>query len=225
MDLCQNLQPGLVIIDTLADTFGGNEIIRNQVRTFINGCLGLICKEIGATVILCGHPSQSGLSSGSGYSGSTAWNNSVRARLYLTKPDDEDAEPTERILSTKKQNYATSDGAIDLYWSHGMFKPVEKFGGVVGNIEKNNHEQVFLKCLDALIERKTVISDSKNSPTYAPKYMAKMPESERVKVKELERAMLSLYAKGDIVNEQYGPPSRLRFRIARKPTEDVNDDE
>ena len=225
MDVCKKLQPGLVILDTLADTFGGNEIIRNQVRTFINGCLGLICKEIGATVILCGHPSQSGLSSGSGYSGSTAWNNSVRSRLYLSKPTEEDAEPTERILTTKKSNYGPSGDAMELHWSNGLFKPVEKFSGMVGHIEESNHEKTFIKCLDILTERGTAISDSTNSSTYAPKIMAKMPERERMKRRKLEKAMFSLFSKGDIVNEPYGPPSRLRSRIARKPSEGGNDDD
>ncbi|MDP6385061.1 MAG: hypothetical protein QGI93_02590, partial [Planctomycetota bacterium] len=48
---------------------------------------------------------------GSGFSGSTAWNNSVRSRLYLTKPklgDDDQADhrTPERLLRAMKSNYS-----------------------------------------------------------------------------------------------------------------------
>jgi RecA-family ATPase len=224
MSFWKDFQPGLIVIDTLADTFGGNEIIRSQVRTFINGCLGLICKEIGATVILCGHPSQAGKASGDGYSGSTAWNNSVRARLYLTDPnaatqkDNEEAGPsTERILATKKSNYGPNDKVVELNWHRGQFSPTQNNGGMVQWIEDTNHEKAFLKCLDALAERKSNVSESTNSATYAPKVMMRMPERNKVKKRELEKAMHSLFSKGEIVNEEYGPPSKMRTRITRKP--------
>lgn len=75
----------LVIIDTAADTFAGNEISRIQVRNFINRALRVIATRLGATVILTSHPSRAGMSDGTGMSGSTAWNNSVRSRLYRQK--------------------------------------------------------------------------------------------------------------------------------------------
>jgi RecA-family ATPase len=217
-DYWKQFEPGLIVIDTLADTFGGNEIIRPQVRTFINGCLGLICKEIGATVILCGHPSQSGKASGEGYSGSTAWNNSVRARLYLTKPTttgDDDDDQNERVLATKKSNYGPSDQKVELRWRNGAFHPTEKLTGHVAWIEQNNHERTFLKCLDALAKRNSNVSDNRNSSTYAPKVMMKMPERERVKKSDLEKAMFSLFSKDEITNESYGPPSKGARRIVR----------
>jgi hypothetical protein len=40
--------------------------------------------ETSSTALLLAHPSLSGMASGSGTSGSTAWSNSVRSRLYLT---------------------------------------------------------------------------------------------------------------------------------------------
>ncbi len=51
-------------------------------------------------VLLLSHPSLTGLNSGTGTSGSTAWNNSVRSRLYLqaTSPDT-------RTLKVVKANH------------------------------------------------------------------------------------------------------------------------
>lgn len=116
---------GLLVLDTVADLFGGNEIIRGQVTYFIKSVCGSFIRQASEqgfvlTVILLAHPSQSGRNSGSGESGSTAWNNSVRSRLYLTKP--EDMGPDARSLTRKKSNYAASgdDTALDLMWKDGV---------------------------------------------------------------------------------------------------------
>jgi len=109
----------LVILDTAADMFGGNENERRTVNTFIKTYLGSIVINYNATVILLAHPSLSGLSSGSGLSGSTAWENSVRARAYLAREADSDDI---RILSRKKSNYSdiSGDSDIKLIWENGV---------------------------------------------------------------------------------------------------------
>ena len=109
----------LVILDTAADMFGGNENERRTVNTFIKTYLGSIVINYNATVILLAHPSLSGLSSGSGLSGSTAWENSVRARAYLAREADSDDI---RILSRKKSNYSDISGNSDikLIWENGV---------------------------------------------------------------------------------------------------------
>src|SRR5690606_40940583 len=64
------------------DLFGGDEINRNQVRRFI-GMLRALAIAFDTAVVLLSHPSVQGMQTGTGTSGSTAWNNSVRSRLYL----------------------------------------------------------------------------------------------------------------------------------------------
>ena len=85
----------LVVLDSLHDVFGGDEISRTHARQFV-GFLRRLALKIDGTVLFCGHPSLSGLSSGIGSSGSTAWNNAVRSRLYLTKPEDKNASDDAR---------------------------------------------------------------------------------------------------------------------------------
>lgn len=117
----------IVILDTVADVFSGNEIDRNQPRTFIRALRQLALK-IQGTVILTQHPSNEGLSSGTGRSGSTGWSNSVRSRLYLTKPKRKDAEdgPTdERLLKTMKMNAGPFGGALSITWKNGVFCTTE----------------------------------------------------------------------------------------------------
>ena len=75
----QAFRADVVVVDTLADIFAGSEIDRAQVSSFMKACLGRMAQEVGGTVIALGHPSQSGLSSGEGISGSTAWSNAARS--------------------------------------------------------------------------------------------------------------------------------------------------
>ena len=109
----------LVILDTAADMFGGNENVRREVNTFCKTYLGSLTKQYNATVILLAHPSLSGLASGSGLSGSTAWENSVRSRAYLERVKDSDEL---RVLSRKKSNYSDigGDNDITLIWDEGV---------------------------------------------------------------------------------------------------------
>lgn len=121
----------LLVLDTIADLFGGNEIIRAQVNFFVKSVCGAFIKEAKAagftlSILLLSHPSQAGRNSGTGESGSTAWNNAVRARLYLTRPEDGIAE--QRVLTRKKSNYSSSgdDVKIDLLWQDGTLKEMRK---------------------------------------------------------------------------------------------------
>jgi AAA domain len=76
-----DIRPKSITIDTVADVFAGNENDRSQVRQFVGMLRGLAIEANAALAILA-HPSLSGISSGSGLSGSTAWHNSVRARAF-----------------------------------------------------------------------------------------------------------------------------------------------
>ena len=75
LDAALDLKARLVIVDTAADTFGGNENDRSQVRQFDSRALGSIAQKINGAVLLCAHPSRSGLSSGEGDGASTGWSN------------------------------------------------------------------------------------------------------------------------------------------------------
>jgi RecA-family ATPase len=75
-------------------------------------------------VVLIAHPSLSGMASGSGTSGSTAWSNSVRARLYLERIVDEgnrEIDPDLRVLRVKKSNYGPVGLELPLRWQNGGF--------------------------------------------------------------------------------------------------------
>jgi RecA-family ATPase len=121
---CRDLGAQLIVVDTLADTFAGNEVDRNQPRTFVRA-LRRLAIELQACVILTQHPSMMGMQSGTGSSGSTGWNNSVRSRLYLTSPkpnrDGDIEDRNVRWLKTMKANHGQTGGKLKLRWLDGVF--------------------------------------------------------------------------------------------------------
>ena len=117
----------IVILDTVADVFSGNEVDRNQPRAFIRN-LRRLAIAIQGVVILTQHPSVQGMQNGSGRSGSTGWNNSVRSRLYLTtkKMKDGESPGNDRVLKTMKANHSAMGGKINLTWENGVFVRTEE---------------------------------------------------------------------------------------------------
>lgn len=131
-------RPDLLILDTLADFYGGNEIVRAQVNHFVKAVLGRLIREaehagFKLTILLLAHPSTAGVASGTGLSGSTAWENAVRARLYLKRPEEGDSD--ERELVRSKANYAKAgdETKLRLLYRDGVFVPAD-----VGTDETNS---------------------------------------------------------------------------------------
>lgn len=110
----------VLIVDTIADVFAGSEIDRAQVSAFVKSCLGRLAQEIGGSVLALGHPSVSGKSSGQGTSGSTAWSNAARSRLYLEHPKGADRGNT-RVLRGMKSNYGPKGSELIIRYNRGAF--------------------------------------------------------------------------------------------------------
>ena len=211
---------GLVVLDSLHDVFSGNEINRYQARWFIR-LLQDLAQAIDGAVVLTAHPSLSGLSSGSGMSGSTAWNNAVRSRLYLHRPEGDAvaADESERILTRKKSNYARAGESLALNWCDGVFAPVHQTTGIVASMERRRAEAVFLDLLCRSEAEGRPVSDNPRASNHAPKMFARRSRSMRegyVK-RDFEIAMETLFSDSKIERVSYRSPDRhLREKIAMK---------
>ena len=89
--LVQSEGVGLVVVDNASDAYGGDEIQRKQVRAFIRS-LVMIARLTDGAVVLLAHVDKNTsrarkAEGGEGYSGSTAWHNSARSRLFMTRTD------------------------------------------------------------------------------------------------------------------------------------------
>ena len=199
----------LVIIDTAADTFAGNEISRIQVRNFINRALRVIATRLGATVMLTSHPSVAGMRDKSGLSGSTAWNNSVRSRLYLTRPEGE-TNSNVRLLQMKKSNYGSTDPEIRIVWQNGVFDAVHNNVGQNLQDRESYEDAAYLFALKKLLEWGHRPSIHKNQASFAPKLMVTMDETRGINKTRLEEAHNRLLKREVIANVKgtEGPESK-----------------
>lgn len=195
-------RPKCAVLDTRADVFGGNEISRIHVRSFVRALRRLaIAHDL--AIIMISHPSLSGMASGSGQSGSTGWGNSVRSRLYLTAPKsdtDADPDPDIRILSSKKANYGPRGTEIALRWDRGMFRPEGTTADLDRNAQDRNIEVRFLELIERR-EKEGRRTNASSGPNYAPKVLTEMDKA--VGKPKFKAAMERLFAKGEIVSAPY----------------------
>jgi RecA-family ATPase len=204
-------RPKLIVLDAAADVFGGKEIDRAQTRQFITLQRGLAI-EVAAAVVMIAHPSLTGISSDTGLSGSTAWHNSVRARMYFkTAPGDDTAL---RVLEVKKNNYGPVTEGILLRWKNGVYVPEPGKGTLQRLAAEAEINQLFIKLLRRFTEQGRNVSDNK-SPTYAPSLFAKEPEAKEAKATKqaLEEAMARLFGANRLRVVTIGSASRMRSRI------------
>jgi RecA-family ATPase len=207
-DLLTKFRPNLLILDTAADVFGGDEINRKQVRFFVS-MLRRFAMDFDLAVLLLSHPSVQGMQSGTGLSGSTAWNNSVRSRLYFTADKtDEDL----RLLKNMKANYGRKGAETKLRWHEGAFILDDGKPSASAALVANHADKVFLSMLSAINGSGRRVSSSR-STAYAPTVMAAMPERGGASKKTLEEAMARLFAENKIAVVKEGPPSRQRERL------------
>lgn len=206
----------LVVIDTAADTFGGNENIRPQVRQFI-GLLTRLAQAIDGAVVLLAHPSQTGRTTGSGDGGSTAWSNSVRARLYLRRPEPVGGDVLDadlRILSRVKANYAQAGEELGLRYHAGAF--TGDGAAAPGAAEQTPDrqraaEEAFLAGLAELAAKNLRCNVHKGQANHAPKVIReKTGLGAAFSEDELEAAMNRLIRADRIASVEEGPPSRRR---------------
>ena len=212
--------PKLVIIESAADVYGGNENDRAQVRQFVR-LLRALAVTNDCSVLLLTHPSMSGMASGKGTSGTTAWNNSVRSRLYFAKPqagdDDDDSDTDLRELTLMKANFAASGEKVGLVYRDGVFIRPGSQSAHESEARNAQAEHVFLTLLRSFIASGRAVSPSR-SATYAPTLFEREDAAKKagLRSKALGEAMSRLFDKGAIEAVSDGPPSRRRTVIQPK---------
>jgi RecA-family ATPase len=186
-----DLKPKHIGVDTAADVYAGNENDRSQVRQFISLLRKLAIVSNGSVVLLS-HPSLTGINTGSGISGSTAWHNSVRSRLYMTAPKLEQGEQPDtdiRELQFKKSNYGPLSESIMLRYQNGLFLPVQGLSSVEQAAREAMVEERVISIGKKLIERGQSLSPAEQSHSYAPTLIAKQPEAKGITKSELKGVM------------------------------------
>ena len=119
--ICEEKQARLLVMDPLSGAFGGNENDRTAVYDFVSSFRGW-GDDVGCAMLVIGHLPKSAEGKAAGFSGSTAWEASVRSMWMLDKQSFEekskgkDDEQTRYYwtLSHTKSNYAPLQSDIPL---------------------------------------------------------------------------------------------------------------
>lgn len=209
------LRPTLLVLDTLADIFGGDEIKKLHARSFTSLLRGLAL-EFGITVVLLYHPSLTGMASGTGTSGNVGWGNSVRSRLYLNRILDAsggERDANARVLIVKKANRSAAGLEIPLRWAGGLFR---REGSVVAAHDPSNEaDRLFLQILASREREDRPVSHKQSAHNYAPRIFAGHPDAERMSVSHFEQAMERLFKQGLLQVVTYKRDSKTFVKIGQ----------
>ena len=114
----------LLVVDGVSDVNAASEIDRPSVKAFVRAMTHLTGPD--GAVLLIGHVDKGTARTGDtrqGYSGSTGWNNSVRARWYLRPEAEPDGNgnqivvPGRLMLEVQKSNLGPTGRTIGFTWS------------------------------------------------------------------------------------------------------------
>ena len=177
----------LVIIDTAARCFNGNENARPQVTAFVNLMLALV-RETNGAVVLNAHPPKDDAQS---YSGSTAWPSTCRALLEIKRPKgydpDADHDPDDRrILRPGGMNWGGNQAPLKLSWQSGVWEidpdaPAPERREATGtHIDRLTADGRILKWLAASIANNTVFLADKTAARSIVKRALADPELRRL---------------------------------------------
>jgi hypothetical protein len=181
--LVENTRAGLVLVDNASDAFGGDEIQRRQVRAFMRA-LGQVARKTDCAVVLLAHVDKATSRAkkpegGEGYSGSTAWHNSARSRIFMARGDD-----GLLILEHQKSNLGQRREPITLAWPDGglpmLASEAPNFDGLTARVqgrEDDTRAAELLKliaefesrgqyCSPAATSRNHVFAVLKSEPTF-----------------------------------------------------------
>lgn len=211
-----------VALDNVAHFFTGNENIRNQVAAFV-GLIDGMAERINGVVLLLGHPNKAG----GEYSGSTAWENQVRARLFLNldkTPDGEVRDPDARVLTNSKPNYSKRGAELRFRWHKWAFVleddlAPEYAAEMAESIKASAENEAFMRCLRSRSLHPGREVGPRPGPSYAPARFVEMKEAKGYDKKAMTRAMERLLAIGAIVTEEQFNPKSRRYAIVIREAE------
>jgi hypothetical protein len=196
----------VVVLDNIARLYAGNENDRHQVTSFI-AMLTAAGMPTKAAILLLGHP---GKARGSEYSGSTAWEGAVRARLFLgrTLPDakeDQPDEPSEddgvRYLCRRKANYSARDWRR-LTFRDGVMVPDAAPEATAGQPLACGGEyacDVVTRAVRKLAGMTEYGVASSNSPKYLPRLAREYKLLDRLTEKQFAATMRVMRGDGRLV--------------------------
>jgi RecA-family ATPase len=168
------------------------------------------------SVAILAHPSNAGMATGSGLSGSTGWHNKVRSRLYMRSPTTakgEEIDSDVREIQFLKNNYGRQGDSIQIRWEGGVFVPESAPASFERIARDRDDDHRFLDLLAKYEGQGRKLSHKAAAKDYAPRVFT--AEKGSIGLKRFEQAMERLFERAEIHVAAHGPASRGWSHIAR----------
>jgi RecA-family ATPase len=184
---CEKLRPALLILDNIAQMFGGQENDRYQVTSFCN-LLTSLARDYNCAVFLLGHPAKQ---VDSQYSGSTAWEAAVRTRIFLERRDDGTL-----LIRKAKANYSELEG-FQVEYQNGILVRLTSDEYTTKAVQQAM--PVILSALKTFTNRQESCSNSPTALNYIIKKIVKEGLNENLSEALLKRALNILIDTHEII--------------------------
>ena len=178
---------GLVVVDNASDAYGGDEIQRKQVRAFIRS-LVMVARLTNCAVMLLAHVDKNTsrarkAEGGEGYSGSTAWHNSARSRLFMTR-----TETDTLTLEHQKSNLGRCREPLTLEWPENglpqLGNPATGFLDSVQGRGDDDRATILLKMIAEFESRQQYCSTGITSRNHVYAVLKSEPSFHLLKLKQ-----------------------------------------
>lgn len=186
----ERVRPVLLILDNIAQLYGGIENDRFQVTQFAN-YLSWIALQYQCAVLLLGHVAKT---EGSEFSGSTAWDAAVRTRLWMERLESGLLE-----LHRKKANYASRDSVLLEFQDGALVEVNQTSGGVAETLAMGEAERQILAALDVFTSRQVATSQAPTATTYLPRLANKEGLLNGTPMVNARRALAGLIDRGEVL--------------------------
>lgn len=200
---------GLVILDNASDVFDANEIDRARVRAFMRA-LNVLAREAQAGVVLLSHVDKGTargerIGGAEGYSGSTAWHNSARSRLFMSRTADGGI-----TIEHQKCNLGPLSPPIALTWPAGGWPTLEAPpSGIVAYIGQEARTKCLLQLIADANDHGGTISTAESGPScLTSTHRASALYPRHAKRAEIFECLRTAERQGLIKRERYRKPDR-----------------
>jgi putative DNA primase/helicase len=172
---CRQQKAVLLIVDNASDAFDANENDRARVRAFMRA-LASIARDCESAVLLLAHvdkgTSKQERNGAEAYSGSTAWHNSARSRLFMRRESDGSL-----VIEHQKNNLGPLHAPIRLHWpATGIPEVAEPFGPhAKAQGDYQPHEKWLLRLIAEYSARGEHITTATHSRTHAARVLRSEP--------------------------------------------------
>jgi signal transduction histidine kinase len=193
---------GFVVLDNASDLYDASEIERPRVRAFVRACAQLV--DADGAVLLLAHVDKASARVGGNedYSGSSAWHNSARSRLSLTR-DKEDR----LVLAHRKANLGPRlENDLLFDFEEGVPRPAGQAADYGAGAEGPDARQI-LRMIHEYEVRGEWVSSSSTSRDHAYAKLAGEPDYPDLRRQELFVLLRACERAGYLDTTSYKTPA------------------